>query len=91
MKELVIADDLAEQLEAIAERENSSVERLLCSLVEFYMTHHTQPTEATERPTREEALEAFIGMFDDNITDMSTTVRETMEAYYRNKYASPDN
>ncbi len=37
-----------------------------------------------------DAIESFIGMFDDDITDLSTTVNETLEEYYRNRYADSD-
>lgn len=35
-------------------------------------------------------LEAIMGIFDDDITDMSTTVRKTMHKYYQEKYDRPD-
>ena len=33
-------------------------------------------------------IEDFIGMIDADVTDMSTTVRETMDEYYQKKYGS---
>lgn len=38
----------------------------------------------------DDPIEDFIGMFDDEITDGSITIRETMEAFYRAKYGNPD-
>jgi hypothetical protein len=81
MTELVIANDLAEQLGAIAQEEQRPIEDVLRSLLELYKA--SRP--AGSKPS-DEALRAMAGMFDDDITDMSTTVRETMEAYYRQKY-----
>lgn len=37
-----------------------------------------------------EAIESFIGMFKDDVTDLSTTTRETLETYYRSRYADSD-
>lgn len=35
-------------------------------------------------------LEAFVGLFDSDITDASTTARETLNAYYQSKHGRPD-
>ena len=37
-----------------------------------------------------DSFDAIIGIFDDDITDLSTTVRETMNTYYAGKYDRPD-
>jgi hypothetical protein len=35
-------------------------------------------------------LESLVGLFDSDITDASTTARETLREHYRKKYGSPD-
>jgi hypothetical protein len=87
MADLIIHTPLAERLRAIAEREQRQVEEVLTELVEQYESQSETNVNDEERA---KALEEMIGMFDVDITDLSTTVRETMEAYYRNKYGRPD-
>ena len=77
MSQLVIEHDMAEKLQAIAQRENRSVEDVLASLLEMYTA-------------QSDALDAMDGVFDDPVTDMSTTIRETMDAYYRDRYDRSD-
>ncbi|MBN1563144.1 MAG: hypothetical protein JXA10_04850 [Anaerolineae bacterium] len=69
---LVLSKKMAEQLQAIAKREKRSVEDILDSMLKMY--------NAVSEP-----LAAMDGMFDDDITDLSTTVRETMREFYRQK------
>jgi hypothetical protein len=82
-----IQDELAARLEAVARSEKRSVEAILSSLLDLYISlpQHLAP-EAED--VQIDPLAAMDGMFDDDITDLSTTVRETMDAYYRKKYGS---
>jgi hypothetical protein len=73
MSQVVIEHDLAERLQEIARRENRPVEAVLASLLDLYAAQSG-------------ALEALDGAFDDDVTDLSTTVRETMSGYYEKKY-----
>lgn len=66
----------------IAEREQRPVDDVLRSMVESYEPHPTAEQNA--------ALEAMLGMFDDDVTDLSTTVRETMKEYYQQKYGDSE-
>lgn len=52
-----------------AEHENKSVEAVIKDLLEQHFN-------------RVEIREALAGIFDDDVTDLSTTVRETMADYY---------
>lgn len=78
MTVLTIPDELAKRLEAIAEREQRAVADVLADLVSRYMSNQES----------EDALMAMDGMFDDDVTDLSSTVRETLDEYYRKKYGS---
>jgi hypothetical protein len=69
MTTLILPDDLAERLHALARRENRPVEEVLSTLLDIY--------------TASDPLTAMDGMFDDEITDLSTSVRETMNRYYQ--------
>ncbi|HMN14035.1 MAG TPA: hypothetical protein PKD55_17095 [Bellilinea sp.] len=77
MTQLVIEHELADRLQAIARRENRPVEEVLASLLEMYTA-------------QSDALDAMDGAFDDPVTDMSTSIRETLNAYYRDKYGRSD-
>jgi hypothetical protein len=84
MTDLIIPDALAERLHAIAQREQRQIEEVLSDLVAQY------EARSAESLSRTEALAAMKGMFDDEVTDLSSTVRETMSDYYRNKYGRSD-
>ena len=82
MTELIIPDELAQRLHNIARRENRPLEAVLESLLEQY----EQP-DSTHLP---ESLEAFCGSLDTDITDLSVTVRETMDELYKRRFGNPD-
>jgi predicted transcriptional regulator len=82
MATLIIDEELAKKLQLLAEREQRPVEDVLRSMLDRY---EPKPT-----PEQNAALEALIGMFDDDVTDLSTTVRETMKEYYQKKYGDSD-
>ena len=86
MAALIIHEELAERLRAIAQRENRPIENVLSDLLDMYADR----SSGEKDDTLADPLNALIGMFDDDITDMSSTVRETMDAYYRRKYGSSD-
>jgi hypothetical protein len=73
MGELMINDAVAERLYQIAQQENRSIENLLEALLDLYA-----------RQT--DTLTAMDGMFDDDVSDLSTSVRETMNDYYQKRY-----
>lgn len=86
---LNIRPDLADQLQEIADREHRTIDDVLQDLLANY-----QPTpieESIRLPDPDiDPFDAMCGMFDDPITDLSETVRETMEEFYRKRFASPD-
>jgi predicted transcriptional regulator len=79
MSDLVISDALAQRLQEIAAKENRPVEAVLQAMVEQY----------TQRQSRKVALLAIDGMFDDNVTDLSTITSNDVKQFYRKKYADP--
>lgn len=85
MADLTIRDDVAQRLREIAQREKRSVEEVLNEMIERYGDTGHAPESASSDP-----IEAFIGAFDNDISDLSTTVRETMQTYYRRKYGRTD-
>jgi len=78
-----IPDDLAHQIEQIAEEENRSPLDVLREWVE----RHQKPV--TPEPD-DDPLEKIAGIFDDDIADLSVTVRETMQKFYEKRHADTD-
>lgn len=76
MGKLVIEEHLAERLQDVAARENRPVEELLASLLDIYTA-------------QSDALAAMDGAFDDDVGDLSATVRETVGSYYKKQYGLP--
>jgi hypothetical protein len=83
MTDLSIRDDLALRLQHLAEQENRSVNDVLRTMLDVY-----SPPAASQ--TGDAPLDAFIGAFDDDVGEFSSTIRESMEQYYRRKYDRPD-
>ncbi len=73
--DVTLPDELARRLEAIAQQEHRSVAEVLIALLEKYPAPVMEDTGEVDDP--------IIGIFDDDVTDMSTTVRKTMDAYWR--------
>lgn len=79
MVSIVIEGKIAQRLQEMAEKEERSVEDVLETLMEDY----------TEKEETEASVDGFLamdGMFDDEVGNLSETVRETMQEYYRKKY-----
>ena len=86
---LHIRQDLAERLQAIAAQEHRSVDAVLQELLANYRSPVEK--EAIRLPdTKTDPFDAMCGMFDDPVTDLSETVRETMEEFYRKRYGTDD-
>ncbi len=85
MAELIIHDWLAERLRAIAQREHRPVEEVLTDLLERYDAQADDTRTETDQLALD-PLAALEGMFDDDITDLSTSIRKTMAAYYGGKH-----
>jgi hypothetical protein len=66
-----------EKIHELAARQGITVDDVLERMIDQY-------------EQRLEAFEALSGAFDDDVTDMSVTVRETMNDYYKRKYESVD-
>jgi hypothetical protein len=80
-----LPEHLAKRLQAIAERENRSVNEVVTSLVEEYVAPTTISEDESVDP-----FDAIDGILDYDVTDMSTTVKETMRDYFRKKYGGID-
>lgn len=66
---------LAKRLQELAARENRPLDAVLQTLLDQYLS-------------RGAALEEMNGMFNDDISDLSTSVRETLDSYYRKRNES---
>ena len=87
MVALNISETLAATLDAYAKREGRSVEALLEKLLAEY--NWLPPSERTIEE-QSAALAAMSGLFDDEVTDLSSTVHENVQHALRKKYGSAD-
>jgi predicted transcriptional regulator len=87
MATITLDDDLAQQLEALAQRENRPVSEVVRDMIRHYEAKHSNVAPASEE-AYQDAVDALIGAFDDDVTDMSVTVRETMATLHGKKDAS---
>jgi hypothetical protein len=69
--DMTLLETLTERLRAIAEREGRSPEVVLQELRDGY-------EQRVSNQAPKDPLDDFIGAFDDDVTDLSTTVRETL-------------
>lgn len=83
MTTLKFPDDLAKRLEDFARRENRSVADVVASWLDEHAPEDTEPKKAPN-------WDLILGVYDDDVTDMSTTVRETLQKYFQEKYGDPD-
>jgi hypothetical protein len=79
MAELVIRGELAQRLRDIAARENRSVNEVLRSMIDQYL-----------QQKQSEALLDMDGMFDDDVTDLSSITKEDVQEAYRKKFDRED-
>ncbi len=84
MVNITIPDELAEQLETVARLENRPVVEVIETMLEQYEPK-IQPEAGETHP-----LDAFIGIYDDDITDMSTSVRQTIKEHFQRKNERTD-
>lgn len=83
MVSITLPDELAQRLAEVARRENRPVEDVALEILEQYIP----PPDEVEKGAD---WGLILGAFDDEITDMSTTVKETLRSYYKDKYGRPD-
>lgn len=80
---MTFPEPLTRRIEAIAEREGRKPEELMQALLDEYEARHigeqaqAEP-QNLEDPDSDQLVEAFIGAFDDEVSDLSVTVRETI-------------
>jgi predicted transcriptional regulator len=79
-----ISEKLARKLEEIAQQENRSPDELASEVLEQHFLPKSQE-EQQESHADVNPLDAIMGLFDDDVTDMSSTVKETMREYHKNK------
>ncbi len=85
MVAIQLPEAVAERLQRKAEREQREVSDLIAEWLDMDI-HETEPgDQVVQRRNREDTLNAMVGLFDDPATDLSMTVRETMEANFKAK------
>ncbi len=84
MADYIIPGQLAERLRAIAEQEQRSVEEVLSDMISQY---EPRPDDSpVVRPTSvADALAAMDGIFDANMTALSTYMKKAIEDYFKDQ------
>jgi hypothetical protein len=83
MINIPLPDEIAQRLEEIARQQNRSVADVLAAWLEEHQ-------DEAEKPKGIPNWDLILGIGDENVTDMSTTVRETLQKYFQEKYGDPD-
>lgn len=78
-----IPDDIAQELKAMAERKNRSIDEIAASYIRDGIS--SEVIEEIESQDDVNPLDSILGILDYDVTDMSTTVKETMREYHKNK------
>jgi hypothetical protein len=95
MADLIIDDEeLAQQIRDIAEQEQRPVKAVLRSMISSYAVQPSSSKEIDDmldayhaRAAEVGPLEAMLGMFDDDITDLSSITKEDVWEAYRKKFS----
>ncbi len=82
MVTITLPDELVHRLEEISRHENRSLAEIVATMTEQY--------RPAETPGETPDWDMILGVYEDDVTDMSTTVRETMKKYYQEKYGDSD-
>ena len=85
MVTLNIPESLATKLSVYADREGRSMEAMLEKLI---LEYDQTPPEARDLAAQSAAMEAISGLFDDDATDLSLIVKESVQNALRKKYGS---
>ena len=83
MINISLPDDIAKRLEEVTKFENRPVDEIVASMVQQYTPQQHSQEES------DVAWDSILGIFDDDVTDLSMTVRETMHKYFHDKYGDP--
>ena len=87
MVTLTISEGLAAKLDAYAKQTGQSVEDMLETLFSAYSR---LPPDQRNMEEQSAAMAAISGMFDDEVSDLSATVRESIQHALRKKHGRAD-
>lgn len=83
MVTITLSDKVAEKLEAIARQQNRDINEVAEAIIESY-----EPEVAAVGV--DDLITSIMGIFDDSVTDLSMTSRETLKKIYQEKYGHSD-
>ncbi|MDZ4763395.1 MAG: hypothetical protein SGI73_02510 [Chloroflexota bacterium] len=89
MKQLEVSADVFAKIAAIADQKQISLNEALRSLLIGSQAFPVDFDEA-EAAAKQLPIEGFIGIFDDDISDLSVNIREHMKTYWQEKATSHD-
>ena len=84
MVNISLPDDVAQALTELADQEQKPITDIIIEMVNRYKSTDAESVEY------DKALEVIIGIFDDDITDLSSTTRETLQQLIQEKYGRSD-
>lgn len=89
MTQLIIDDDLAETIRSIAQVEAKSLNDIMRKMIALYRTQMPVLSQDEHR-AQIEARCKLAGKYKDNVTDLSTTVDQTLDTYFRENHVDTD-
>jgi hypothetical protein len=81
MVSINLPEEVKAHLDEIARQENRDVTEVIENMIAQYIPR------SAKKPVD---WSLILGIGDPSITDMSTSVRETLDKYYQEKYGKPD-
>ena len=84
MVNISLPDDVAQALTELAQTQQRPIGDVVAEMLNLYKG------EDSQQVVSDSAFESVIGVFDDDITDLSTTTRETLQQIIRDKYGRSD-
>ena len=92
MTQLVLEGEIAEKIEQIARSQQLTPEAFLQNVIRQYEAPSNQEETQAEKLERQHRIRMeSLGMFDDDITDLSVTKKETLRKIFEEKYGQhPD-
>ncbi len=84
MVNISLPDDVAQALTELAETQHRPIADVVAEMLNLYKH------EEIQQSLPDSAFESIIGVFDDDITDLSTTTRETLQQVIQDKYGRSD-
>jgi metal-responsive CopG/Arc/MetJ family transcriptional regulator len=84
MVSISLPDELVDELTDIAQSQNRPLSDVVAAMISHYKT------EVEKQQESDAEFAAMFGIYDDDVTYMSTTVRETIRSHFEKKHGRTD-